>query len=137
MDTNLILVSAYINIESIEKSEKRQQTFPFYQERGQKLINLPIQKIIFIDVNYIDQFQANEHTILLPITLEELDIYPYYQRIMEPSNGISCLSPNPVKDTVLYHIIQIAKTEFVSRAINLYYTNDFKNINKESFFYYL
>ena len=130
MVDNLILISAYINIESKEQDSTRAQTFPFYQERGQKLINVDVPKIIFIDVNYITEFQENDSTILIPISLNELDIYQYYQRILDSSNGITCLSPNQIKDTVLYHIIQIAKTEFVSRAIN--YFIHINNINNHS-----
>ena len=118
------LVSGYINIESIEcpvnnqdNLQQRDQTFPIYCERGQKLINIPIKKIIFIDARYIDQFRGNEFTRLIPITLEEMEIYPYYLQIL--SENIAILSPNPKKDTALFHIIQIAKTEFVKKAIEL------------------
>ena len=129
MSNQFTLVSGYINIESIESTSitenntQREQTFPLYKERGQKLINIPIRKIIFIDARYIDQFQGNELTQIIPITLEEMDIYPYYQQILSQSvsqslsGSIEILSPNPKKDTALFHIIQIAKTEFIKKAI--------------------
>ena len=129
------LVSGYINIESIESIESpninninnpdninhREQTFSIYKERGQKLINIPIKKIIFIDARYIDQFEKNAFSRLIPITLEEMDIYPYYQEILLQilTREILILSPNPKKDTALFHIIQIAKTEFIKKAIAL------------------
>ena len=113
------------SIESIESTSisenntHRHHTFQAYLECGQKLINIPIKKIIFIDARYIDQFQGNELTQIIPITLEEMDIYPYYQQILSQSlsGSIEILSPNPKKDTVLFHIIQIAKTEFIKKAI--------------------
>jgi hypothetical protein len=122
------LVSGYINIESIESSSnpdninQREHTFSIYKERGQKLINIPIKKIIFIDARYIDQFEGNAFSRLIPITLEEMDIYPYYQEIllqMHSQFKISILSPNSKKETALFHIIQIAKTEFIKKAIAL------------------
>jgi hypothetical protein len=117
----MILVSGYINIESIENNTNRVQTFPVYKERGQKLINLPIKKIIFIDADYIDQFVENEYTQLIPIKLQDMAIYQYYTRIKSGINSgeITILSPNPEKDTALFHIIQIAKTEFIKKAIEL------------------
>lgn len=121
---NYTLVSGYINIETNEFNPKREQTFQDYKERGQRLINLPIPKIIFIDTKYITQFQSNAHTELIPITLEEMEIYEYYKQVL--SGGINIVSPNPIKDTALFHIIQIAKTEFIKKAIA---TNRFNNNN--------
>lgn len=126
MSNKFTFVSGYINIESIEtnttmleNNTQREQTFPLYKERGQKLINIPIRKIIFIDARYIDQFQGNDLTQIIPITLEEMDIYPYYKQILSQnhSGGIEILSPNPKKDTALFHLIQIAKTEFIKKAV--------------------
>jgi hypothetical protein len=116
----MILVSGYINIESIEHTN-RVQTFPIYKERGQKLINLPIKKIIFIDADYINQFITNRYTELIPIKFEDMEIYQYYIRICSGihSGEITILSPNLEKDTALFHIIQIAKTEFIKKAIEL------------------
>jgi len=42
------------------------------------------------------------------------------------SRDIKILSPNPNKDTPLYHLINIAKTEFIKKAI----TFDNNNNNK-------
>jgi len=119
---NYTLVSGYINIETNELNPNRLQNFEYYRERGQKLINLPIPKIIFIDAKYITQFQSNEYTQIIPITLEEMEIYEYYKQVL--SGGINIVSPNPIKDTALFHIIQIAKTEFIKKAIA---TNKFQN----------
>lgn len=113
----MLLVSAYINIESLE-SGKREQTFDIYKERGQKLINIPIKKIIFIDSRYIDYFTSNIYTKLIATRFEDLDIYKYYNYI-RTNNDITILSPNSNKDTTLFHLIQIAKTEFVKKAIEL------------------
>jgi len=124
MSNKFTFVSGYINIESnethlstSENIHQREQIFKHYQERGQKLINIPIQKIIFIDARYIDQFQGNNFTRLIPITLEEMDIYSYYKQIL--IGGIEIISPNPKKDTALFHIIQIGKTEFIKKAIDI------------------
>ena len=78
---NYTLVSGYINIENYEFNSNREQNFVFYNERGQKLINLPIFKIIFIDDKYINYFQSNEYTKLIPIALEDMEIYKYYKVI--------------------------------------------------------
>lgn len=132
MSKQLMLVSGYINIETIEyktikeNNNKREQTFEMYKERGQKLIDLPIKKIIFIDTKYIDKFQGNEFTRLIPIKLEEMEIYSYYKKII--TNGIEIVSLNLNKETVLFHIIQIAKTEFVKKAIEI----EKNNINMSS-----
>lgn len=126
----MILVSGYINIESIEHNTNRVQTFPVYKERGQKLINLPINKIIFIDADYIEHFVENEYTQLIPIKLQDMEIYQYYTRIQSGilSEEITILSPNPEKDTTLFHIIQIAKTEFIKKAIEISNDNESDNI---------
>ena len=114
------LVSGYINIETLETNNNnnmREQTFMIYKENGQKLINLPIKKIIFIDYRYIEQFQTNIYTKLISINFEDMEIYKYYKKVLECKMCV--LSPNPNKDTALYHIIQIAKTEFIKKAIEL------------------
>ena len=41
---------------------------------------------------------------------------------------IKILSPNPNKDTPLFHLIQIAKTEFIKKAIDLDNNNNNNNI---------
>jgi len=114
------LVSGYINIETLEtnnNNNKRVQTFMIYKERGQKLIDLPINKIIFIDYRYIEEFQTNIYTKLISINFEDMEIYKYYKKVLASNTNI--LSPNPNKDTALYNIIQIAKTEFIKKAIEL------------------
>ena len=75
------LVSGYINIETLETNNKRDQTFMIYKENGQKLINLPIKKIIFIDYRYIEQFQTNMYTKLIAINFEDMEIYKYYKKV--------------------------------------------------------
>lgn len=118
---SIILISAYINIEDKENTISREQIFAIYKQRGQKLINLPIPKIIFIDADYISEFEGNSFTRLIPIKFQDLEIYKYYEYIY--NNDINILSPNPNKDTTLFHLIQIAKTEFITKGI-LYYENN-------------
>ncbi len=123
------LVSGYINIETLENNNnKREQTFMIYKERGQKLIDLPINKIIFIDYRYIEEFQTNIYTKLISINFEDMEIYKYYKKVLASNTNI--LSPNPNKDTALFHIIQIAKTEFIKKAIELESKNENESENE-------
>ena len=55
-----------------------------------------------------------------------MEIYKYYKKVM--SSDIKILSPNPNKDTPLFHLIQIAKTEFIKKAIDLDNNNNNNNI---------
>lgn len=111
-----ILVSAYINIEKYEYKERQYNENII--ENGNKLIDLPIYKIIFIDKDYIHKFNNNKYTKIIPIYLEELNIYGYYKYFYD--NRYNILSINKVKDTLLFHIIQYAKSEFLLRAIDYY-----------------
>ena len=111
------IVSAYIDIRFIEEHIQREQTSSEYIFRGQKLIDLPYNKVVFIDSRHISKFSINDYTTLVPIDKEDIETYNIYSGT--DISDIHVNSPNPTKDTAVYHVIQTSKTEFVKKAIDM------------------
>ena len=93
---------------------------------GKKLIDIPINKIIFIEKEIYDEYYISsqiENTTFIFIKKEDIYLYEYYDQItnFEPN------TTNPAKDTIDYMFIQCYKTEFIRMAIesNLYDSNQF------------
>lgn len=117
----LILVSGYLNIDEFElefkptispKCHTKEQFFT----NGQKLIDISLFKIIFIDEKYISNFTSNEYTTLLPYSTKSLWLYPYMEKIISSSTTI--LKQNYIKDNEFFHAIQLQKTTWILEAIS-------------------
>uniref|UniRef100_A0A6C0I2A6 Uncharacterized protein n=1 Tax=viral metagenome TaxID=1070528 RepID=A0A6C0I2A6_9ZZZZ len=134
------IVSGFIANCSTAKSIKQ------YIEYGKKLINIPINKIIFIEKEIYGEFLSelsevvsesseapeiaelskvsfNEYTTFIFIKKEDIYLYEYYDQITD----FQPMTNNPNKDTIDYMFIQCYKTEFVQMAIklNLYNSTQF------------
>lgn len=106
------------------------RTIEKYINYGKKLIDIPINKIIFIEQEIYDENLANyvtdkilEYTKFIFIKKKDMYLYEYYDQITD----FSPISTNPTKDTIEYMFIQCYKTEFMRMAIKskLYDSNQF------------
>lgn len=116
-----------------------------YIEYGKKLINIPINKIIFIEKKIYDKFLSevpelpevsevsevpelpevtfNEYTTFIFIKKEDIYLYEYYDQITD----FEPITNNPNKDTIDYMFIQCYKTEFmrIGSELNPYNSSQF------------
>lgn len=117
---SLTLVSFYIGIKGVEGDKHGHHKLDDYIHSGQLLIDIPIKKILFIDEEIVGRFRSNPNTHIIPITLADFDLYvKYYKDCVE--GKIKVLSPNAAKDTALFHLLQLSKTIFMRRAIEMNY----------------
>ena len=112
----ICLVSGLINLEKYE-NHNRKLNFDFYRDRGQEFIDLEIPKIIFMENENISKFTLNKFTSIIPFEKNELFLHEYLDKCL---SGELIIPPtdNILKDTALFHFIQLQKTEWVSRAID-------------------
>lgn len=120
--SSVTLVSFYIGIKGIEPGKHEHHKLEDYISSGQQLIDIPIKKVLFIDAEIVSKFIGNSYTHIIPITLNDFPLFVKYYALCA-SGRIRVLSPNATKDTALFHILQISKTEFVKRAIELNHFN--------------
>lgn len=111
------IVSAFIanvNNYSLEK----------YITNGKELVNIPINKIIFIDQTLYDQFNEykNEYTIFIPTTKADIYLYEYINQL----TNFKLIADNNLKNTIDYIFVQCNKTEWLRKAIE---SNPFKSDN--------
>lgn len=113
------LISAYVYLPT-----NKYRTLEKYFENGKKLLELKMNKIVFIDELAINQFKdyTNANTIILPTKLT--DIYLYNHRQLVKNNSIN--TDAPAKDTNEYLMIQCNKTEWIRDAIEM---NPFNSTN--------
>lgn len=119
---SLTLVSFYIGIKTVEPDRHWHHKLEDYVSSGQQLIDIPIKKVLFIDAEIVPKFTLNSYTHIIPITLNDFPLYVKYYHLCL-SGRIKVLTPNINKDTALFHILQISKTEFMKRAIELNHFN--------------
>lgn len=97
-----------------------------YINYGKKLIDIPINKIIFIEKEIYDEYftdNLDSYTTFIFIKKEDIYLYKYYDHI----TNFKPNTTNIAKDTIDYMFIQCYKTEFIRMAIesNLYDDNQF------------
>jgi len=111
-----IIVSAFISNGNTHRSIET------YIEYGKKLINIPINKIIFIEKKIYDEYLLNPafitdeillNTTFIFINREDMYLYEYYDQI----TNFNPITTNSEKDTIDYMFIQCYKTEFMKKAI--------------------
>jgi hypothetical protein len=98
-----------------------------YINYGKKLIDIPINKIIFIEqdvyeenlISYIND-EILEHTKFIFIKKEDIYLYEYYDQI----TNFEPITSTPNKDTIDYMFVQCYKTEFMRKAIEFTPYND-------------
>lgn len=122
------------------------KTIEQYIEYGKKLINIPINKIIFIEKEIYDKFLSelpkiselpevskvseeisevtfNEYTTFIFVKKEDIYLYEYYDQITD----FDPITNNPNKDNIDYMLTICYKTEFMRMGIklNIYDSNQF------------
>ena len=97
-----------------------------YFENGEKLININIPKIIFIEKKFLNKFKMfeNTHTIFIPFEKKELFLFNYINKLSDIQ--LPCVI-HLKKDTLEYFSVQLNKTEWIKKAIeiNPYKTSQF------------
>lgn len=81
--------------------------------RGKILYNVKKPKIFFIDKKIINQFHDDEYTKIIPISIEDLFLFQYIEKVNSSQVG------NKNKDTLLYMALMCNKTEFLRNAIGI------------------
>ena len=124
-EPDVVLVSGYLNIDEFEKEFKsivtpKCHTKEQFFSNGQKLIDIPLYKILFIDEKYISNFTTNSYTTILPYTTKSLWLYPHMEKIT--SSNITILKQNNIKDNEFFHAIQLQKTTWLLEGITHYKT---------------
>jgi len=128
IDTELLLVSGYLNIDEFEQEFKHSispkcHTKEQFFANGQKLIDIPLHKIIFMDENYISNFTTNQYTTIIPYFNKSLWLYPHIKKITSRTSNITILKQNEIKDNEFFHAIQLQKTTWMLEAISYYKTH--------------
>lgn len=116
------LVSGFVNLEKYDK-EYSNKNLDIYLDKGKKLIELPIPKIIFIEKELIDLLPRNNLTQYVPFEFSDMWLYSEYENIQTFSNYRN----NSKKDRNIYLVTQLQKTDWVNKAIeiNPFETNQF------------
>jgi hypothetical protein len=119
VESESTLVSAFI----ANANYRQDRNIENYINYGKKLLECPINKIIFFDETVIDLLPKqyiNEKTIIIPIKKEASYLYDYKSKITDFH-----LNTNfPEKDTLEYMFTMCNKTEHIRNAIVL---NPFKS----------
>jgi hypothetical protein len=88
-----------------------------YIQYGKKLLENPINKIVFFDETLIHSYNLKiyPNTIIIPIKKEDLYLYEYTDQI----TNFSLNTQTPEKDSLEYMFLMCNKTEFIRKAIEL------------------
>jgi hypothetical protein len=118
MQHNLTLVSAYLtNINQCRSVD-------FYIRYGQKLMNVKIPKILFIDETLLDKIPNPdpEYNTIIPYKFTDMYLADYVDKLNKFE-----LVGNPAKDTIKYVMVQCHKTEWIKKAIEMdkYHTEQY------------
>lgn len=97
-----------------------------YISFGNKLINVKMNKIIFIDEEIYEKYYINEtfeNTCFVKVKKEDLFLYKYKDHL----HNFSIISNNLTKDTMDYMLVMCNKTDWIKKAIelNVYNTEQF------------
>lgn len=112
------LVTGFINLYNYD-NDYSLKSFQTYLEKSKPLLELPLNKIIFLEKNtleYIDSKFINNYNTFIPFEKEEIVYWKYRDSIK------NCKLPkfrNINKDTHDYILIQLQKTEWIKKAIEL------------------
>lgn len=127
----VILVSAFLW--NINNNTRNLET---YIQHGLHIINISIQKIIFIEEEIFNLYlkdYSNIYTTFIFIKKEELYLFKYIDQITH----FYLNTNNPKKDTLDYMVVMCNKTEWVKQAIELNGNNDDQYIWIDFSIYYI
>ena len=116
-----IIVSAFIT--NVNNTLSRDLNF--YINNGILLLNIPINKIIFIEKEIYEKYFENKHFPYVKfIMFNKYDNYLYHYK--DKITNFNAISDNINKNTIEYMFVQCHKTEWVKLAIE---TKLYDNVN--------
>lgn len=121
----LTLVTGYFNLNKRQYHKDHHKDPSYYLNHARKLLQLPINFVIFTDPEFKEVFQnmrqgVEAKTLIIDYPLEQHEYYKYYEQLVKFSQK------NPVRNNTYppYHIvIQWSKFTMLKKIINL---NPFK-----------
>jgi hypothetical protein len=105
------LVTAFIK----GANQRNDRNIQDYISYGKKLLENPINKIVFLDETLLDVLPNYPNTIIVPIKKEDIYLYEYKDQI----TNFSLNTQTPEKDSLEYMFLMCNKTEFIRKAIEL------------------
>lgn len=111
--SNTILVTAFV----AGANQRNDRGIDDYIQYGKKLLENPINKIVFFDETLIHSYNLQNYpnTIVVPIKKEDMYLYEYKDKIA----NFSLNTLTPEKDSLEYMFLMCNKTEFIRKAIEL------------------
>jgi hypothetical protein len=107
-------VSAFVS----NANNRSDRNIEKYIDFGNKFINIPVKKIIFLENNTYEQYFKNKENDLTKFILfnkNDLYLYNYKDNI----TNLLINTDNPTKDTIEYMLTMCHKTEWIKNAIEL------------------
>jgi hypothetical protein len=106
-----ILVTAFV----AGANQRNDRVIDDYMNYGKKLLENPINKIVFFDDSLIGILPSYPNTIIIPIKKEDMYLYEYKDEI----TNFALNTQTPEKDSLEYMFLMCNKTEFIRKAIEL------------------
>jgi len=113
------IVTGFIDLNEYDPTKRPStKSREFYQKNAERLLKLPHNKIVFLEQKSIDTYKqfVCSNTTIIPFEKEDLFFWKYREEILQ------CTLPahrQPDKDTHDYMMVQLQKTDWVKRAIEL------------------
>lgn len=113
------LVTAFIK----GANQRNDRNIQDYISYGKKLLENPINKIVFLDETLLDVLPNYPNTTIVPIKKEDIYLYEYKDKI----TNFTLNTQTPEKDSLEYMFLMCNKTEFIRKAIelNTFHTSQF------------
>jgi len=105
------LVSAFV----AGANQRNDRGIDDYIKYGKKLLELPINKILFFDETLLGLLPNFSNTKIIPIKKEDIYLYEYKDQI----TNFGLNTKTPEKDSLEYMFTMCNKTEFIRKAVEL------------------
>lgn len=113
-----LCVCGFLNLSKSDPSINEFRSVRTYLSLGQKVLNISIPKIVFLDESVIPLLSINpKYNTIVKFKFEEMYLYQFYNDII---NNCTSPSPYPKKDTKNYIMVQNQKTMWIEKAISLF-----------------
>jgi len=104
-------------------NQRNDRNIQDYISYGKKILENPINKIVFFDETLLELLPNYPNTIIVPIKKEDIYLYEYKAQI----TNFNLNTQTPEKDSLEYMFLMCNKTEFIRKAVELnpFQTNQF------------
>lgn len=121
---NTTIVTAFIDLYKHDAKYKN-KSLRQYLHFGNKLIQLPIPKIVFIEEHLMHLLSKNEMTKFIPVNFDHIWLMNRHNEMQMKTDHLRQISPE--KDTTSYLILNLNKTEWthIASEANPYNTQQF------------